>query len=102
MPNSRTDFSNYLKTKTGIEHLFFQPPESVKIAYPAIIYKYNNVDNLHANNNSYLQFTSYQVILIDKNPDSEIFYILLRLPMCKFERAYTSDNLNHFVFTIYY
>ena len=98
----RIAFRDYLKTKTGVENLYFQPPESIKMKYPAIIYSISRVDNKFAENKIYLQFIAYQVIVIDKDPDSDIFKKMSRLPKCAFERSYTADNLNHFVFTIYY
>lgn len=97
----RIAFRNYLKNKTGVENLYFQPPESIKMQYPAIVYSISRVDNKFAMNNNYLQFIAYQVIVIDKNPDSDIFKKMSRLPKCAFNRSYTVDNLNHFVFTIY-
>jgi hypothetical protein len=27
---------------------------------------------------------------------------ILALPYCQFDRSYVSDNLNHFVFTLYF
>lgn len=118
MPNSRIEFRNYLKEKTGVKNLYFQPPESIKMKYPAIIYSIDKVDNRFAGNKNYLQLISYQVILIDNSSDdtwfwdtfnfksdiipSDIFKKLSKLPMCRFERAYTANNLNHFVFSIYY
>lgn len=102
MPNSRLAFRDYLKQQTGVENLYFQPPETIKMSYPAIIYSYARIDNRYAENKTYLQFVAYQVIIIDKNPDSDIFKKMSRLPMCTFERSYTADNLNHFVFTIFY
>lgn len=102
MPNSRIAFSAYIKEQTGVENVYFQPPETIKMKYPAIVYSLSRVDNKFAENKNYLQFIAYQVIVIDKNPDSEVFKKMSRLPMCTFERSYTADNLNHFVFTIYY
>lgn len=102
MPKSRLAFSAYLKEQTGVANVYFQPPESIKMKYPAIVYSISRVDNRFAENKQYLQFIAYQVIVIDKDPDSDIFKKLTRLPLCSFDRSYTADNLNHFVFTIYF
>ena len=102
MPKSRLAFSAYLKEQTGVENVYFQPPESIKMRYPAIVYSISRVDNRFAENKQYLQFIAYQVIVIDKELDSDIFKKLTRLPLCSFDRSYTADNLNHFVFTIYF
>lgn len=87
---------------SGDRHVYFQPPESLKIKYPAIIYSRDNIENDFANNNVYMQNNRYQVIVIDKNPDSEIVEKVSKLPRCSFDRHYTSDNLNHDSFIIYF
>lgn len=86
----------------GSENVYFQPPESIKINYPAIIYSRSDIDNRFANDNVYLQDHAYQVIVVDKDPDSEIVHKLSKFPMSRFDRHYVADNLNHDVFTIYY
>ena len=52
-------------------------------------------------NNSYLHTKRYQVTVIDKDPDSLIPERILSLPFCSFNRSFTSDNLNHWVFSLY-
>lgn len=81
--------------------VYYQPPSSVQLQYPAIVYTINDVENRSANNKMYRKLPSYTITLIDKNPDSVYVDKLLELPYCQFDRFYTSDNLNHFVFTIY-
>ena len=53
-------------------------------------------------NNVYSQKKSYEVTVIDKNPDSMIVDRVSKLPYCSHNRHYTADNLNHDVFIIYY
>ena len=86
----------------GSHQVYFQPPESVQMKYPAIVYFRNRIDNEHANDGVYMQSPSYSITVIDKNPDSEIVERVSRLPMCRFDRHFTADNLNHDTFTIYY
>ena len=40
--------------------------------------------------------------IIDKNPDSQLPDKLGELPLCRLNRVYTADNLNHYVFDIYF
>lgn len=98
--NNRLKLHALLKTM-GTENVYFQPPESIKMTYPAIVYKLSNVSNKFANNSVYKQNPGYMVTVIDKDPDSEIVQNLSMLPQCKFDQHYTSDNLNHDVFTIF-
>ena len=86
----------------GSGNVYFQPPESLKLKYPAIIYSRNRIDNRFANDNVYEQDHGYTVMVIDKDPDSEIVDRMSKFPMTKFDRHYVADNLNHDVFTVYY
>lgn len=81
---------------------YFQPPSSVRMQYPAIVYSRKNVEKRSADDMAYRKLPSYELVLIDKNPDSEFVDKLLDLPYCSFDRHYESDNLNHDVFTLYF
>lgn len=98
---NRLDLQTTLERILGSRNVYYQPPDSVKMKYPAIVYSRKNFDAEFANNGLYLYSPHYEVILIDKNPDSEYVEKLLRLPYCRFDRHYEADNLNHDVFTIY-
>lgn len=100
--NNRIKLHELLCETLGSRQVYFQPPESVKMKYPAIVYSRNRIDNEHADDGVYIQSPSYSIIVIDKNPDSEIVENISLLPRCRFDRHYISDNLNHDTFTIYY
>ena len=86
----------------GTRNVYYQPPESVKLKYPAIVYYRSNIVNKHANNSVYIQSFFYELTVIDDDPDSEIVKKISSLPGCRFNRHYVFDNLNHDVFTLYY
>lgn len=86
----------------GDRHVYFDPPQTVQMKYPAIRYSRGKIDKRYANNSAYRISTPYEIILIDPNPDSNHVEQLLALPYCEHNRHYKSDNLNHDVFTIYY
>lgn len=100
--DSRLELHEILCDVLGSRHVYFQPPSSVKMVYPAIVYSRNSISNDFANNLVYKQSLGYTVTVIDEDPDSDIVEKISRLPMCRFDRHFTSDNLNHDVFTIYY
>lgn len=85
----------------GDRHTYFNPLSSVQMKYPAIRYSLKNVNPTFANNGLYRITPSYEVTLIDTNPDSEYVAKILRIPYCRFDRAYTANNLNHWTFTIH-
>lgn len=99
---SRLELHEVLCELLGSRNVYYQPPASVKMQYPAIVYSRSDIDNEFANNRVYMQSLRYEVIVIDKNPDSEHVMAVSRLPMCSFDRHYESDNLNHDVFTLYF
>lgn len=98
----RLDLQTLLEEILGSENVYFQPPETVKLVYPCIIYSRNSGDVDFADNINYRYYIQYDVMVIDKNPDSEILSKIAALPLCKHSRHYTLNNLNHDVFTLYY
>lgn len=99
---SRLELQTKLEELLGSKNVYYKPPESVKIEYPAIIYSKVDIDKKHANNSAYLLTKQYEIIVVDKKPDNPVIEKLLSLPMCSFNRNFKSDNLNHDVLTLYY
>lgn len=99
---SRLDLQDLLEFILGSRNVYYQPPESIKIKYPAIVYRRNDIYNNFADDIVYMQNHTYQIIVIDANPDSEIVDRVSKLPMCRYDRHYTSDNLNHDIFILNY
>lgn len=102
MIRNREQLHEYLKAVIGNDHVYFQPPESLKLRYPAIVYSRSGIRNVFADDKVYEQCTEYEVIVIDKDPENEAVSRLSLQPYCRFDRQFISDNLNHSVFTIYY
>jgi hypothetical protein len=98
----RTDFQDLLEAILGSGEVYFQPPSSVQIRYPCIVYKLNNIDTGYADNKPYSHEKQYMVTVIDKNPDSIIPDEIGMLPKSVFNRHFTSDNLHHYVYTVYF
>ena len=98
----RLNLQAMLEELLGSEEVYFQPPASVKMQYPAIVYSRKNIVNEHADDSVYRQLPAYEVTVIDGDPDSEIVFKVSRLPYCRFDRHYTADNLNHDTFTLHY
>jgi hypothetical protein len=101
-PVRRLELHDLLIGLLGSEHVYFQPPPTVQMVHPCIIYKRDSLVKNHADNEPYKIRYRYQVIVVDSNPDSDIPVKFAMLPMCSFERFYTADNLNHDVYNLYY
>ena len=98
--NNRLELHSLLKG--FVDNVYFQPPENLKLIYPAIVYSMSDIRNTFAGDDVYKQSRFYELTVIDKNPDSEIVEKISKLPKIRFNRHFKSDNLNHYVFTFYY
>lgn len=98
----RLELHDILCGALGSGNVYFQPPESVKMQYPAIVYGLEDIRPTYANGGAYLSRRGYSVTVIDTDPDSAVVGRVAALPMCRFGRHFRSDNLNHYVFTIFY
>ena len=85
-----------------VANVYFQPPESINLSYPCMVYKRSFIKTRFADNVPYSLRNEYTITVIDKDPDTTIPDMLALQPLCSFDRHYTADNLNHYVFTIYY
>lgn len=98
----RSELNDILKTLLGSSNVYFQPPSTVQMTYPCIVYKRDSADVKFADGLPYSNTIRYQVTVIDRNPDSDIPAKIAGLPMCAFDRFYTANNLNHDVYNIYF
>ena len=99
---SRIDLQRLLENLLGSDHVYYDPPETVKIKYPAIIYSKNGVQSKRADDSRYQTLTRYDLIVLDRRPDNPVIEKLLDLSYCSYDRHYVSDNLHHDSLTIYY
>jgi hypothetical protein len=98
----RVELQTKLETFLGSRNVYFQPPESFKLRYPCIIYQLSRMRKVHADNRLYQDRIAYQVTIIDEDPDSEYPKEILKWEYCSFDRFFKADNLNHWVFELYF
>lgn len=90
-------------TLLGTRNVYFQPPESVKLKYDCIVYNTSDRNDLRADDTQYRGFVGYDVMFIHRDPDSEIPATMLNsFTRIRYSRSFTSDNLHHDLFKIYY
>lgn len=99
---TRLDLHELLCDLLGSRNVYYQSPPSVLMNYPAIRYRRVRIDNQHANDGVYSSQNQYELTVIDDDPDSTIPDRVNRIPSARFIRPYVADNLNHWVFEIYY
>lgn len=104
----RVDLHHLLETtyekatgKSSNGHVFYQPTSDTRLLYPCLLYKLNDIPVDRANNRPYKVEHSYELKVIDRDPTSPLREAVVLLPFCRMTRSYESDNLHHYVFTIY-
>lgn len=102
LEQKRLALHEFLCEKLGKRNCYYSPPEGLEMKYPCISYDLNNPNTKHADNLPYLVTLQWTIIIIDEDPDSLIASQFFNMPMCSFDRKYTSDDLNHFVFSLYF
>lgn len=104
---SRLSLHEDLKTLLGSSNVYYQPPESLKIKYPCFIYRLSSANVTPADNDIYLYTRQYQLTFITKDPDDELIdeipkFFAKKFKGCRMSAHFTSDNLNHYNYTIHY
>ena len=100
MARPRLELQSLLETLT--EHVYFQPPPASQMQYPCIVYSRDGVLARHADNELYRHAKRYQVTVIDRDPDTELADTVEALPFCSFQRYFAADDLNHYVFNLFF
>ena len=98
----RLELQALLKSLLGSDQVYFQPPTNTQLQYPCIIYSKDDEVTEHANNSPYTRRVRYEVTVIDPDPDSLIPAKIAALPLCAFDRFYTSDKLNHNTYQLFF
>ena len=102
MSERRIELQSLLEEILGSRNVYFQPPSSIALKYPCIVYEREDENVKHADDSTYSRIKLYTVTVIDKDPDSEIPDKISDLPLCTFQRHFTSENLNHDVYRLYF
>jgi len=98
----RLDLHAILVAILGSNNVYFQPPPTVQLRYPCIIYKRDDVQTEYANDKPYTRTKRYQITVIDPNPDSVIHEAVGELSLSSYDRFFTADNLNHDVYRLFF
>ena len=84
-------------------HAYFQPPETIKLQYPCIVYKLSNNNAHHADDKVYMSRKVYDLTYITKDPDDDFIDTMIEnFNYVRFDRSFTADNLNHYAFKLFY
>lgn len=92
----------HMLLETFADNVYYQAPSSQQMQYPCIRYQLDALNVKFADNHPYRQKWRYQVTVMDLDPSSPIKDKVADLPLCSFNRFYTADSLNHFVFDLFF
>ena len=95
------DLLRMLQQAVQHDRVYFQPPENLKIVYPAIVFHLSKIEVDRASDVPYKGAKEYSVTLITKDPEPDVIDEILKIPYSSLDTTYISDGMNHFVFTVY-
>lgn len=98
---NRLKLQALLEEILGNGRVYFQPPPSIKLSYPCIVYSLDRINTMKANDSKYNLRKGYQVTIMDKDPDSELPDKMINQRLCRMINSYPADGVNHWVFLIY-
>lgn len=98
----RLQLQALLETLLGSTNVYHQPPDNLQMQYPAIRYTLDDDWVKHASNAVYSRTKRWLVTVITDDPDSDVPDKIANLPMCSFDRFYPAENLNHYVYNLYF
>ena len=100
----RLDLQDKLVELLESDHVYFQPPENIRMKYPCFVYERSSGYTDNADDIRYHKRFRYELMYITKEPDTNEFIkeILDSFMYCTYTRHFVSDNLNHEVFDLYY
>lgn len=95
------DLLHLLQRAVKHNRVYFQPPENLKLGYPAIVFHLTKIKVDHADDVPYKGAREYMITLITKDPEPDALEEILKIPYTTLDSTYISDGMNHFVFTSY-
>lgn len=99
---TRLELQELLEDILGSRNVYYQPPETLKIKFPAIVYEMSNFKDKYADDDIFFRKIYYTVTYISASIDMEIIDKLSRIKYCKMSRQFTNDNLYHTVYDLYF
>lgn len=102
--NTRESLQTKLQELLGSNHVYFQPPENIRMKYPCIVYDRSGFEVKLADDKKYTKHVRYELLFITKDPDTNDFIakVLDSFNYITYVRHFKSDSLNHEVFDLYY
>lgn len=101
----RRELHTSLTTILGSSNVYFQPPSNITMKYPCFVYNRSSPYTINADDQTYLLRGHYSLTYIDSNIERAMAMqtkLLKSFEHISVERSFTSENLNHDVYNLYY
>lgn len=79
----------------GSNNVYYNPPEGQKMKFPCIVYNLTYIEPIRADNIKYLDYTTYKITVVSKEPDHPAIRAIMDLPMVKFSNRFNSNGFYH-------
>lgn len=90
------------RSKTITPHVYFNPPEGIRMEYPCVRITRTGVYTMRAENGNYLMFDRYSYVYITQDPeDPNIHGILKLFTRIRHASTVTKDNLYNENYVLY-
>ena len=99
---SRLELHTLLEGALGSDNVYVQPPETIRMSYPSIVYERSRIRADYADNIPYILKKQYTVTVITQDPDSTIPDTIAQMELCAHDRKFVIDNLYHDIFTLFF
>lgn len=88
---------------TYLPNVYFQPPNTINLKYPCIVFNKTGKDKLYGNDGTYRSIQEYSITVIEHDSESTIADQLdSDLPYCSINQYFITDGLYHTTLSIYY
>lgn len=98
---TRLELHNTLISTTGINNIYYNPPENIKMNYPCIRYKRVDVTSKKADDIKYIVHDRYELVIISSKNNDDIVNKLLSIKYMEYDRSMIINGLFHDYMTIY-
>lgn len=80
--------------------LYIEPPENIKMVYPAAVITTTGYRSRYANNKKYQIQPRIQVMVVSRQAQHPLVDLFVRRPRCRHSNHLVKDGLHHDYFTL--
>ena len=102
MTSKELKLDRLMRDTLGSDYVYFQPPESVSMFYPCVVWNLAKLPVVYADDKAYLKNPKYVIRYISPDPDDPMRDTLVDVLGVPIIQVYCKDGLYHFIYELYY